>query len=115
MQNTAVLFSCDGEVVRYLRDMLVMVWDDLPVRMVGDALFIEFKGRSGVDVSLSVYTEEDQPVTLPAPRRGLVLRIGQDQRWYGHDIHRMLKCMIGVIRQEYILHYRKIVLDSQEV
>ena len=33
MQNVKVMFGCNGEVVRYVRDLLLMVWEDLPVKM----------------------------------------------------------------------------------
>ena len=41
------MFGRNGEVVRYVRDLLLMVWEDLPVRMDGDALHVQFMGRGG--------------------------------------------------------------------
>jgi hypothetical protein len=28
-----VMFGSNGEVIRYVRDLLLMVWEDLPVKM----------------------------------------------------------------------------------
>ena len=63
-------------MIRYVRDLLLMVWEDLPVRMDGETLHIEFMGRGGQrEYMVCVLSWGTCVEALPAPRPGLVRRI----------------------------------------
>jgi hypothetical protein len=116
MQNVKVLFHCNGEAVRYIRDLLWMIWEDLPARMIGDDLHIEFPGRGGQRVWVCVMIEPG-PVgeALPAPRRGLVLRIGDKDYRFGSDVSHLFKAVVALIRREYLSHVHDNIIDFLHV
>ena len=69
------MFGRNGEVVRYVRDLLLMVWEDLPVRMDGETLRIKFMGRGGKESNGVCSIMGGVCRGSAGPRPGLVRRI----------------------------------------